>query len=345
RARRARRKGCDPLLPGRRPGDLRRGDRADVARQPRRGAGVGRAAARHLRPAGLLPLARSAAVGCDRARAARRDRRPTGGRLDGVAGPAGGLREARGALRARRGVGYRVGAHRAVAVAARVAVARRRRRGEAARPRHGCAGASARGLAAFASRSRGGARARRARAPREHRPRRRAGAVPARQAAEPERRPLVAARPLRPRCDLRSSRSRRGRLGAAPRYARVPMGADLVREHEAIRDQAERLAGGPGDIPQRVALLHSIFVDSGGNHAFPEVALHGALWAYGFYERRGAVSRSIAYRYFYDADERARRSYMLFRFSQGFKEANRSVFVDTYSNYVFSKRHGEAPGA
>ncbi len=123
------------------------------------------------------------------------------------------------------------------------------------------------------------------------------------------------------------------------------MGAALTREHEAIRNQAERLAGGPGDIPQRVALLHGIFLDSGGNHVFPEVALHGALWAYSFYERRGAVSRAIAYRYFYDADERARRAYMLFRFSQGFKEANRSVFVDTYSNYVFAKRHGEAPGA
>jgi hypothetical protein len=125
----------------------------------------------------------------------------------------------------------------------------------------------------------------------------------------------------------------------------LAMGVDLTREHEAIRNHAERLAGGPGDIPQRVALLHAIFVDSGGNHAFPEVALHGALWAYGFYERRGVVSRSIAYRYFYDADERSRRAYMLFRFSQGFKEANRSVFVDTYANYVFSKRHGDAPGA
>ena len=123
------------------------------------------------------------------------------------------------------------------------------------------------------------------------------------------------------------------------------MGASLTREHEAIRSHAERLAGGPGDIPQRVALLHGIFLDSGGNHAFPEVALHGALWAYSFYERRGAVSRAIAYRYFYDPDERAHRAYMLFRFSQGFKEANRSVFVDTYSNYVFAKRHGEAPGA
>lgn len=106
-----------------------------------------------------------------------------------------------------------------------------------------------------------------------------------------------------------------------------------------------RLAGGPGDMPQRVALLHSIFEDSGRNHAFPEVALHGALWAYAFYERRGAVSRMITYRYFYDRDERARRAYMLFAFSQGFKEANRSVFVDTYANYHFTKRHGEMPGA
>jgi hypothetical protein len=121
--------------------------------------------------------------------------------------------------------------------------------------------------------------------------------------------------------------------------------SDLHRAHEEIRADATRLAGGAGDMPQRVALLHAIFADSNGNHAFPEVALHGALWAYGFYERRGTLSRMIAYRYFYDIDERARRSYMLFEFSQGFKEANRSVFIDTYTNYVFSKRHGEAPGA
>ena len=120
---------------------------------------------------------------------------------------------------------------------------------------------------------------------------------------------------------------------------------ELDRAYDAIRADATRLAGGPGDMPPRVALLHAIFEDSNRNHVFPEVALHGALWAYGFYERRGTVSRAIAYRYFYDRDERARRSYMLFEFSQGFKEANRSVFIDTYANYVFSKRHGEEPGA
>jgi hypothetical protein len=120
---------------------------------------------------------------------------------------------------------------------------------------------------------------------------------------------------------------------------------DLQRAHDEIRAEAVRLAGGPGDMPPRVALLHSIFVDSGGNHVFPEVALHGALWAYGFYERRGTVNRMISYRYFYDREERARRAYMLFEFSQGFKEANRSVFKDTYTNYFFTKRHGESPSA
>ena len=120
---------------------------------------------------------------------------------------------------------------------------------------------------------------------------------------------------------------------------------DLAGARERIRAEAVRLAGGPGDMPPRVALLHSIFMDSGGNHAFPEVALHGALWAYGFYERRGTVSRMISSRYFYDREERARRAYMLFEFSQGFKEANRSVFMDTYANYFFTKEHGEVPGA
>ena len=121
--------------------------------------------------------------------------------------------------------------------------------------------------------------------------------------------------------------------------------ATVRADYDRIHEDAVRLAGGPSDIPQRVAILHSIFVNSGGNHAFPEVALHGALWAYAFYERRGVVSRLINYRYFYDREERARRAYMLYGFSQGFKQANRSVFVDTYTNYQFSKHFGAAEGA
>jgi hypothetical protein len=111
--------------------------------------------------------------------------------------------------------------------------------------------------------------------------------------------------------------------------------------YAGIRADALALAGEPGDMPRRVAAHHSVFLDSRGNHVFPEVALHGALWAYGFYESTGTVSRLVSYRYFYSGRERARRAAMLADFSEGFKEANRSVFVDTYTNYHFTKRFGE----
>lgn len=125
----------------------------------------------------------------------------------------------------------------------------------------------------------------------------------------------------------------------------APEADEMGTAYEAIRTEADRLAGSPGDMPRRVAILHSMFLDSGGNHAFPEVALHGALWAHRFYDRRGTLSQLVTYRYFYDRPERARRTAMLNRFSDGFKVANRSVFTDTWSNYQFTKRYGRHPGA
>ena len=119
----------------------------------------------------------------------------------------------------------------------------------------------------------------------------------------------------------------------------------LREAYGRIQREAWRLAGEPADMPRRVASHHGIFLDSKRNHAFPEVALHGALWAYGFYESTGTVSRLITYRYFYDGRERAKRTAMLADFSEGFKEANCSVFVDTYTNYHFTKIHGEEAGA
>ena len=122
-------------------------------------------------------------------------------------------------------------------------------------------------------------------------------------------------------------------------------GDGLREAYDEIRSEAVRLAGEPSDIPQRVTALHQLFLDSGGNHAFPQVALHGALWAYGFFSSTGGVGRLITYRYFYNREEWASRAAMLSRFSDGFLEANRSVFMDTYTNYHFTKRFGERQGA
>src|SRR4051812_45502428 len=119
----------------------------------------------------------------------------------------------------------------------------------------------------------------------------------------------------------------------------------LRRAYDAIKVEARALAGQPGDILQRVRVHHSIYADSKGNHAFPLIALHGALWGYDFFEVTGKLGELVSYRYFLDADEKTKRLGMLNAFAEGFKAVNREVFVDTYTNYHFTKAHGRERGA
>lgn len=127
--------------------------------------------------------------------------------------------------------------------------------------------------------------------------------------------------------------------GVAPEYER-PQDAYL-----ALREEATRLAGAPGDIARRVAVHHSIYRDSHGNHTFPQVALHGALWAYSFFETTGRLGDILRYRYCYNRREQAYRMSLLNGFAEGFKIVNRAVFIDTYTNYYFTKHFGTNPGA
>ena len=62
---------------------------------------------------------------------------------------------------------------------------------------------------------------------------------------------------------------------------------DLENRYQELRKEATILAGEPSDIPQRAAMLHEIFLDSHGNHGFAEIATHGALWGYNFFETTG----------------------------------------------------------
>lgn len=105
------------------------------------------------------------------------------------------------------------------------------------------------------------------------------------------------------------------------------------------------MAGNPADIPQRAALLHEIFLDSQGNHGFAEIAAHGALWGFRFFETTGTLGNLISYRYFYNSKEMRYRHGLLQTFADGFKTANRSVFIDTYSNYYFTKEFGAEKAA
>ncbi len=116
---------------------------------------------------------------------------------------------------------------------------------------------------------------------------------------------------------------------------------NLENEYQQLRREATVLAGEPSDIPQRAAFLHEIFLDSHGNHGFAEIATHGALWGFRFFETTGTLGNLISYRYFYDPQEMKYRHGLLQMFADGFKTANRSVFIDTYSNYYFTKKFGE----
>lgn len=115
----------------------------------------------------------------------------------------------------------------------------------------------------------------------------------------------------------------------------------LENHYQELRREATILAGEPSSIPQRAAMLHEIFLDSGGNHGFAEIATHGALWGFRFFETTGTLGNIISYRYFYNRKEMKYRHGLLQTFADGFKTANRSVFIDTYSNYYFVKKFGE----
>lgn len=120
---------------------------------------------------------------------------------------------------------------------------------------------------------------------------------------------------------------------------------DLRAEYETIRARARTLAGSPADILARVRAHHEVYVASARNHVFPLLALHGALWAYRFFEVTGTLGEIVSYRYAFDDDERARRLAMVASFAEGFRAVNREVFVDTFTSFHFTARHGETPGA
>lgn len=113
---------------------------------------------------------------------------------------------------------------------------------------------------------------------------------------------------------------------------------DRYREYLA---EGSRLAGGVLEIPRRVAILQHLYQDSGGNHLFPLIAAHGALWAFGYFEMGGSLGRLIATRYFYNSTERIYRLGILREFAEKFRKVNRQVTIDAYANYHFTRELGE----
>lgn len=100
-----------------------------------------------------------------------------------------------------------------------------------------------------------------------------------------------------------------------------------------LRERAQSLAGRIEDLTQRASVYHHLYAHSGGNHSFPLLAAHGALWASGYFKmgmRFGSFAASVQQFLGDDAGE-LRKS--LKAFADDFRDINRRVCVETYFIY------------
>jgi len=120
-----------------------------------------------------------------------------------------------------------------------------------------------------------------------------------------------------------------------------------IQELRAAREQIQReatlLAGTVKNLSQRAATYHHLYQDSGGNHIFPLIASHGALWAKGYFDFGLKLAQWVSWQYIGRPELRARQLESLHVFANAFREINRVVCVDTYTNYHLVKRYGDEP--
>ena len=83
--------------------------------------------------------------------------------------------------------------------------------------------------------------------------------------------------------------------------------ASLASTCEQLREEATTLAGGLTDLAQRAAVYRHVYRASRGNHVFPLIAAHGALWAGPQFRFGARVGRWLAWQYAWSAKVRKRK--------------------------------------
>lgn len=111
---------------------------------------------------------------------------------------------------------------------------------------------------------------------------------------------------------------------------------------QQLQDEATLLAGSLSNLEQRATTYHHLFQDSNGNHVFPLIAAHGALWAKGYFQFGATLGRLLSIQYIHNPELRQQQLNSLSQFADAFREINRLVCVDTYTNYHLVKRFGES---
>ena len=123
------------------------------------------------------------------------------------------------------------------------------------------------------------------------------------------------------------------------------MATSLQRAFDDFIPEATTLAGGLTDLAQRATVYHHIHRASNGNHTFPLIAAHGALWAGGYFEKRIKLARLLVWQSPFNKRLRQLRLRQLDDFANVFRDINRRVCIDVYANYHFTAKHGSDPDA
>lgn len=125
------------------------------------------------------------------------------------------------------------------------------------------------------------------------------------------------------------------------------MSSHLSREIEncyaRLRLEAAQLAGTTGDLVHRASVYHHLYQHSGGNHAFPLIAAHGALWANWYFRWGMRLGKIFALRYIFDAELRQKRLDDLKAYADAYRNINRQVCIETYAAYYLTDRFGHLP--
>ncbi len=120
---------------------------------------------------------------------------------------------------------------------------------------------------------------------------------------------------------------------------------ELSRAYEILRREAELLVGSRYDLIRRVAVYHHLYRHSGGNHVFPLIAAHGALWANWYFRWGMRIGRILSLQYLFDSPLQKRRLADLRIYADAYRDINRRVCIETYCVYHFSRLYGHLPNA
>src|SRR5262245_5220688 len=77
----------------------------------------------------------------------------------------------------------------------------------------------------------------------------------------------------------------------------IAMATSLDEIYGFLHEEAVRLAGGLNDAEQRAATYRHLYRFSGGNHVFPLIAAHGALWSRNYFRAARRLATALSWQY------------------------------------------------